>query len=81
MSKSGLFAVFGGENLTLHGDLSTSLLIVHLSTPPAVIERNGHRFTYDEIELNGVGSFEIRDRDALVQRLERQSVPHLRIVK
>lgn len=60
MSKSYTTVIHGGERLTLRRDLETELLIVHLSTPPAVVDLNGNSLRWDEIEFIGEGSFEVR---------------------
>lgn len=67
--SSNTIVIYGKEQLTLRGNLVTELLIVHLSTPPAVVNLNGHHLDYVRIEFVGSGSFETRNGTELVSRV------------
>jgi hypothetical protein len=59
--------IYPGDRLTLTRDLETELLIVHLGTPPAVVELNGFTLRYDEREFHGSGGFEIRSQGRAIE--------------
>lgn len=75
MSKANTIAVYPGDRLTLTRDLETELLVVHLGTPPAVLELAGFTLSCDEREFLGFGSFEIRSQGELVEI--HQSLPEV----
>lgn len=75
MSKSNTMVIYPGDRLTLTRDLETELLIVHLGTPPAIVELNGFAFRFDKRELIGSGSFEAWSQGQLVERIRETDEP------
>jgi hypothetical protein len=71
MSKANTIAVYPGDRLTLTRDLETELLIVHLGTPPAVVELAGFELRFDKREIIGFGSFEMWSCGQLIQRIRK----------
>jgi hypothetical protein len=63
--------IYPGDRLTLTRDLETELLIVHLGTPPGIVELNGFELRFDKREIIGFGSLEMWSGGQLIQRIHR----------
>lgn len=56
-SKTLVMIIYHDEHLHLARDLHVEQLVVHLDLPGPTLNIGGHKFTYDEIDLVGVGEF------------------------
>jgi hypothetical protein len=73
VTRTCFTAIYPGERLTLARDLETELLLVHLGTPPAVVQLGGFALRADAWEYLGEGSFEVWDGAELVHCVAGQA--------
>lgn len=69
MTKAHTMVLRSGDRFTLAKDYEVELLIVHLGTPPPVVELNGFKLRWSDREFHGTGSFEVRNFGALVEHV------------